>query len=133
MLSILHIEDDTIEALKLERILKDMDGGHRLVNAKHGEEALSIIREQAHPNLILLDLNMPKMSGFEFLQILKNDQYLHHIPVVILTTSRNREDVIRCYQIGIAGYIMKPLKYADYKQTIQKVVDYWNSNEYVAN
>jgi CheY-like chemotaxis protein len=71
------------------------------------------------------------MSGIEFLQILKEDSSLQYLPTVILTTSENRADLLECYKIGIAGYIIKPLKYEDYQNKLEKVLAYWNVNELV--
>ncbi len=64
--------------------------------------------------------------------ILKKDIILKHIPTVILTTSNNHEDVKECYKIGIAGYILKPLKYEDYLFKIQKLLEYWSCNELIS-
>jgi CheY-like chemotaxis protein len=71
------------------------------------------------------------MSGIEFLQILKADDIMKYLPTIILTTSENRADLLECYKIGIAGYILKPLKYEDYASKITKVLDYWEVNELV--
>jgi len=74
---------------------------------------------------------MPKMSGLEFLTILKNDEILKYIPTIIFTTSCNHSDVIEAYKIGIAGYVIKPLRYQSYINQIEKVVNYWSINELV--
>ncbi len=129
-LAILLIEDDAIEAVKFKRILTTFPGKHSVSEAKNGEQALKLLEPGTFfPDLILLDLNMPKMNGLEFLKILKEDEKLRYIPVVILTTSNNQEDVKESYKTGIAGYIMKPLKYEDYKTQIKTIIDYWSSNE----
>ena len=85
------------------------------------------------PDLIILDLNMPKINGIEFLGILKADEYLKYIPAVILTTSNNHKDVLECYRIGIAGYVIKPLKYEDYVDRITKLIEYWSANELITS
>jgi len=72
---------------------------------------------------------MPKISGIEFLGILRNDEDLRHIPTVILTTSDNQKDLFECYRLGVSGYILKPLKYEDYVNKIKKVLAYWSVNE----
>ena len=72
---------------------------------------------------------MPKINGIEFLDILKKDPILKNIPTIILTTSGNQKDLSECYKIGIAGYILKPLKYEDYVSKIEKVLAYWSINE----
>jgi CheY-like chemotaxis protein len=74
---------------------------------------------------------MPKMNGIEFLKILKADDILKYIPTIILTTSSNRRDLLECYKIGIAGYIIKPLKYEDYVSKLSSALDYWSQNELI--
>ncbi|TDE03605.1 response regulator [Flavobacterium hiemivividum] len=132
-LNILLIEDDTIELLKFNRVLTTLKMNHKIVEASNGEEALLILKEKKIiPDIIILDLNMPKINGIEFLQILKNDDYLRYIPAIVLTTSNNYKDVKECYKIGIAGYVLKPLKYEDYVDRIKKVIEYWSSNELIS-
>ncbi len=132
-LRILFIEDDTIERMKFDRVVKTLALTHRIIEAKNGEEALIFLKEKPIlPDIIILDLNMPKINGLEFLTILKKDIILKHIPTVILTTSNNHEDVKECYKIGIAGYILKPLKYEDYLFKIQKLLEYWSCNELIS-
>lgn len=131
-LKILLIEDDMIEIMKFNRTLSKLDIHHNIVEAKNGEDALKILQDKDRlPDIILLDLNMPKINGIEFLTILKNDKDLKYIPTVILTTSNNRKDLLECYKIGIAGYVIKPLKFDDYVQLIKRVLDYWSCNELV--
>jgi DNA-binding NarL/FixJ family response regulator len=76
---------------------------------------------------------MPKINGIEFLSILKADAILKYLPTIILTTSNNHKDVLECYKIGIAGYIIKPLKYDDYVDKIDRVLAYWSINELIRN
>lgn len=129
-LNILLIEDDKIETLKLERAFKKLGYNHNLNYAKNGEEALSLCK-LVNPNLILLDLNMPKMNGLEFLFNLKMDDDLKFIPTVIFTTSNNHQDLIEAYEIGVAGYVVKPLRYEAYVSQIEKIINYWSINELV--
>jgi len=132
VLSILLIEDDRIEVMKLKRVLSKNQLNHQLSEAKNGEDALQVLRDKSKlPDIILLDLNMPKINGIEFLKILKNDPVLKYIPTVILTTSNNHNDVKQCYEIGIAGYILKPLKYEDYVEKINGLLEYWSLNELI--
>lgn len=129
-LNILLIEDDAIEVMKFHRVLKTMELNHKVIEAGNGEEALAILREQEIiPDIIILDLNMPRLNGLEFLAILKEDQILKYIPSIILTTSNNHRDVLECYRIGIAGYLLKPLKYEEYVERIKKLLEYWSTNE----
>ncbi len=132
-LNILLIEDDAIEVMKFNRVLKTLGLNHKIIEANNGEEALSILKDkEIIPDIIILDLNMTKINGIEFLGILKNDEYLKYIPAIILTTSNNHRDVLECYKIGIAGYVLKPLKYEDYVERIRKMLEYWSTNELIS-
>ena len=131
-LKILLIEDDMIEIMKLNRVISTLKLPHKLMEANNGEDALNLLKEKDNiPDIILLDLNMPKINGIEFLKILKNDNDLKYIPTIILTTSNNKKDLLECFEIGIAGYILKPLKYEDYIVKIEKVLAYWSINELI--
>jgi CheY-like chemotaxis protein len=132
-LNILFIEDDAIEIMKFNRVLKTLGLNHKIIEANNGEEALEILKvKQIVPDIILLDLNMPRINGIEFLGILKQDALLKYIPAIILTTSNNRVDILECYRIGIAGYVLKPLKYEDYVERIKKTLEYWSVNEIIS-
>lgn len=131
-LNILLIEDDMIEIMKLNRTISSLKLNHNIVEANNGEEALKILEKKDNlPDIILLDLNMPKINGIEFLGILKNDEVLKYIPTIILTTSNNQKDLLECYKIGITGYVIKPLKYEDYVSKIERVLNYWSVNELI--
>lgn len=131
-MDILLIEDDLIEVMKLKRTVSKLNLKHSIIEAKNGEEALAYLRSgEKLPDIILLDLNMPRMNGIEFLAILKADELLQYLPTVILTTSENRADLLKCYQAGIAGYVIKPLKYEDYEYKLNAVLEYWNVNQLV--
>lgn len=129
-LDILLIEDNFLEIMKLKRTLSLLELNHTLSEAKDAEIALDILKNtNRYPDLILLDLNMPKISGIEFLDILKKSEDFRHIPTVILTTSDNKSDLEECYKLGISGYILKPLKYEDYVKKMEAVLTYWSINE----
>lgn len=130
-MKVLFIEDDMIETMKLHRAISNFQSKHQIVEAKNGEEGIAILKEGDLPDIILLDLNMPRMSGIEFLNILKNDERWRYIPTIILTTSENRADLLTCFETGIAGYVIKPLKYEDYEVKIKKVFDYWEVSELI--
>ncbi len=133
-LKVLLIDDDTIEIMKLNRTVMSLELDHEIVEAKNGEQALKILEQKDEiPDIILLDLNMPKINGIEFLSILKESDELKHIPTIILTTSSNNKDLLQCYKTGIAGYIIKPLKYNDYVDKIKKVLEYWSINQLIKN
>lgn len=129
-LDILLIEDNLIEIMKMKRTISFLKLDHTIQEAKNGEEALEILKDKSKiPDIILLDLNMPKISGIEFLSIIKNNDELKHLPTIILTTSDNQKDLYECYKIGVSGYILKPLKYDDYVKKIEAVLAYWSLNE----
>lgn len=131
-LKILLIEDDYIEAMKFNKVLSYQEIKHTVVNAKDGEEALTILdKKDQLPDVILLDLNMPKINGLEFLKRIKNSSDKCHIPVVILTTSSNFTDLKECYTIGIAGYILKPLTFEEYTVKIENFIKYWSINRLI--
>ncbi|CAZ97124.1 response regulator [Zobellia galactanivorans] len=131
-MDILLIEDDAIEVMKLQRTVKKLELKHNIIETKNGEDALEILRSgDKLPDIILLDLNMPRMNGIEFLTILKADPVLKYLPTVILTTSENRADLLECYKVGVAGYVIKPLKYEEYQSKLHKVLEYWDINQLV--
>jgi CheY-like chemotaxis protein len=131
-LKILLIEDDTIELMKLNRAMLSLNMNHKVTEVNNGEDALELLlNEEYYPDIILLDLNMPKINGIEFLSILKTNESLKFIPTIILTTSSNKKDLMECYNIGIAGYVQKPLKYQDYIAKINILLSYWSANELI--
>lgn len=133
-LKILFIEDDAIEVIKFNRVLKNLGLNHVIIEAENGEDALAILKKkETIPDVVILDLNMPKLNGIDFLKTLKNDAILKYIPAIILTTSSNHTDILQCYKIGIAGYIIKPLKYEEYLDRIEKLLSYWSTNELITN
>ncbi|MCM4156450.1 response regulator [Gramella sp. AN32] len=131
-LNILLIEDDFIEVMKMNRTITSLYLPHNIIEATNGQEAMEVLQQTSQlPDIILLDLHMPKINGTEFLEMLKSKPELRHIPVIILTTSENHKDLMECYKIGISGYIVKPLKYEDYVEKIRVVFDYWRINELI--
>ncbi|AEE20355.1 response regulator [Dokdonia sp. 4H-3-7-5] len=131
-LRILLVEDDAIEVMKLKRAIAKLEMNHELIEAKNGEEALEILKDHSVlPDVLFLDLNMPKINGIEFLKILKKDEILRFLPTVMLTTSSNRKDILACYDTGVAGYIIKPLKYDHYVEKIKSALEYWSMNELI--
>lgn len=131
-LKILLIEDDAIEVMKFKRVLSKFQVKHEVIEANNGEVARDILdQKDTLPSIILLDLNMPKVNGIELLTYLKSNDELKYIPVVILTTSSNYKDLKRCYEIGIAGYVLKPLKYEEYVLKMEMLLDYWSINKLI--
>ena len=85
--------------------------------------------ETEKPFVILLDLNMPRMSGIEFLRIIKMDETLKTIPVIVLTTSKEKRDVLDSFELGAAGYMVKPVDYTKFVEVLSTVMLYWTSSE----
>jgi len=135
LLNILLIEDDAIEIMKFNRVIDSFKKNHTILVAQNGEEALHLLKTKAKTqviNLIVLDLNMPKINGIDFLKCIKKDVQFRFIPTIILTTSNNAKDILACYEIGVAGYVLKPLKYEDYIVCIESLMNYWSINELIS-
>jgi CheY-like chemotaxis protein len=126
---ILLVEDDLVDVMTVRRCFEELNIENPLVNAVNGEEALEYLQdtENPRPSLVLLDLNMPRMNGFEFLRAVKSDDFLKAIPVVILTTSNQSSDVLESYQLGAAGYIVKSADYCQFVEAIGVLYNYWSS------
>lgn len=110
---ILLVEDDQLDVISVERSLNKLEQNYELYNAYNGIEALEILKDHQDnlPDIILLDLNMPKMNGIEFLKIIKNHELYKHIDVFIMTTSGEEADRRTAEELGICGYLMKPLNF----------------------
>lgn len=129
LLNILLIEDDTIEIMKFNRVIDSFGKNHTILVARNGEEAIHLLKTKTEViNLIVLDLNMPKINGLDFLKFIKKDNKFRFIPAVVLTTSNNAKDIVVCYEIGVAGYMLKPLKYEDYVVCVENLMNYWSIN-----
>lgn len=128
---ILLVEDDQVDAMTVKRALKDINVTNRLDITSNGEEALAFLRnlENEKPGIILLDLNMPKMNGIEFLQIAKHDDALKKIPVVVLTTSKEEQDKVDSFNLGVAGYMIKPVDYLQFVEVVKTIDLYWTLSE----
>jgi CheY-like chemotaxis protein len=114
--SILLVEDDELDVISFKRSLKKLEIECDLFVAHNGKEALQILMDSQaalKPDLVLLDLNMPKMGGIEFLSALRNDKRFDGLNVFIMTTSSETEDRRMTEELGISGYIIKPLSYID--------------------
>jgi CheY-like chemotaxis protein len=133
LINILLVEDDEVDVMNVKRAFKRNNITNPLYIAGNGLEALAMLRGQdaqipAIPpsrRLILLDLNMPRMSGLEFLQQLRTDPNLRAIPVVVLTTSNQDKDRIEAYNLNVAGYILKPVTFANFAEVVVTLSKYW--------
>jgi CheY-like chemotaxis protein len=129
--SVLLVEDDAIDAMTVRRAFRDLKLSNPLAHATNGEEALAYLGNEGNPKpcVILLDLNMPRMNGVEFLKVAKADPVLRRIPVVVLTTSREDRDIVESYQLSAAGYIVKPVDYKKFVEAIRTIDVYWTLSE----
>ncbi|MFM2303163.1 MAG: Response regulator rcp1 [Cyanobacteriota bacterium] len=132
MINILLVEDDEVDVMNVHRALKKGHITNPVYVAGNGIEALEMLQDEQHPatfplerRLILLDLNMPKMNGIEFLIELRADPKLRQIPVVILTTSNEDCDKVVAYDLGVAGYLLKPVTFATFVETMATLNQYW--------
>jgi CheY-like chemotaxis protein len=128
---VLLVEDDTIDALTVKRSFGELGLTCPLLHRVNGEDALTYLTEAGHelPCIILLDLNMPKMNGIEFLRIAKNDPALKAIPVVVLTTSNEEQDIAETFRLSVAGYLVKPVDYSQFMSAMRTVDLYWTLSE----
>jgi len=129
---ILLVEDDMVDSMTIEKALKDeLKITNPLVKTSNGEEALEYLRapQNEKPGLILLDLNMPKMNGLEFLAIAKRNAEWKLIPVVVLTTSNEEKDRVQSFDMGVAGYMIKPVDYAQFVEVVKTIGLYWTLSE----
>ena len=132
---VLLVEDDSIDAMTVRRAFKDLKLTNELVHCINGEEALLHLRDAdtEMPCVVLLDLNMPRMNGIEFLKAVKQDDRLKGIPVIVLTTSNEECDVIESFRLCVAGYIVKPVDYKKFVEAIRTIDLYWTLSEMPEN
>jgi CheY-like chemotaxis protein len=130
--NILLVEDDKVDVMNVRRSFEKANILNPLFVANNGLEALDILRNQSKtvimpPNrrLILLDLNMPKMGGIEFLTELRADPTLSPTPVIVLTTSNQETDRIKAYNFNVAGYILKPVTFINFAEVMAALNRYW--------
>ncbi len=128
---ILLVEDDQVDTMTVKRALKEIHVTNPLIHLENGEEAVHYLRdaEREKPCIILLDLNMPIMNGIEFLQVVKHDDYLRRIPVVVLTTSEEQQDKVNSFNLGVAGYMAKPVDYRQFVEVMRSIDAYWTISE----
>jgi CheY-like chemotaxis protein len=128
---VLLVEDDNIDAMTVKRAFKDLNVTNPLVHTLNGEEALEYLKskENKKPCIILLDLNMPKMNGIEFMQVIKVDDKLKKIPIVVLTTSQEEQDKVESFNLGVAGYMLKSVDYKEFVEIIRTISTYWTLSE----
>jgi hypothetical protein len=133
VINILLVEDDEVDVMNVKRAFKKVNITNPLHVAANGIEALAMLRSNngkppevpADRRLILLDLNMPKMGGIEFLQELRSDPQLRPTPVVVMTTSNQDQDRVEAYNLNVAGYILKPVTFKNFIELMATLNKYW--------
>jgi len=128
---ILYVEDDDLEVMKFKMALASHKMDYPLEITTNGEEALTFLKSKLYdlPRLILLDLRMPRMNGFEFLEVVKNNVALKRIPIIILTSSNDENDITQSYDLQVAGYFVKPFDPEDYNKMILQIENYWTTSK----
>lgn len=137
MINILLVEDDEVDVMNVKRAFKKNNVLNPLFVANNGLEALEMLRGKnldtaitPLPRIILLDLNMPKMGGIEFLRELRKDDRLKNISVFVMTTSNEDSDKVNAYNLNVAGYILKPLSMESFIHAVSTLNNYWQLCEY---
>ena len=133
IINILLVEDDEVDVMNVKRAFKKYRITNPLYTAGNGIEALRMLKPQDGERsqvpqtrrLILLDLNMPKMNGLEFLQEIRKDEVLKRTPVIVLTTSDEDKDRIDAYNLNVAGYILKPVTFINFAEVMVALNKYW--------
>ncbi len=134
-LHILLVDDDELDIMNVQRAFKKNNIINPLYVAHNGLEALEMLRStepDAMPKdrrLVLLDLNMPRITGLEFLRELRGDPELHALTVIVLTTSDDERDKVEAFNLNIAGYIVKPVTFIAFVEAMAALNKYWSINE----
>jgi len=130
-IEILVVDDNPGDLRLTVEALKDSRLPNRLYTARDGIEAITLLRRKSKysnthlPDLILLDLNMPRMNGLQLLAEIKEDLALKHIPVVILTGSKEREDIVKTYNLHADCYVTKPIDLEQFIKTVKSIINFW--------
>lgn len=126
---IILAEDDKLDQKSIKRACRDLNILNPIKTVENGEEALAYLKSlprSQSPCLILLDINMPKMNGIEFLKARESISEIKIIPVVVLTTSKEEADLVESYKLGVAGYMEKPIDYRKFVEVVRIIHLYWS-------
>jgi CheY-like chemotaxis protein len=130
--NILLVDDDTVDVMNLKRAFARSNMPNPIFVASNGLEALALLRSESFPKnrvLVLLDINMPKMTGMEFLRTLRAEPALAATVVVVLTTSNEERDRVEAYKLNVAGYLLKPVTSASFVEFAAAMNKYWSLME----
>jgi CheY-like chemotaxis protein len=131
--TILLVDDNPDDVMIAERAIKECDIRNKVYVTHNGAEAIHFLRKEGEykevptSGLVILDLNMPKVDGFEVLETIKGDDKLKSIPIIVLTSSSRPEDIERAYQLGCNSFIVKPLSFEDFIEAMMEIKRYWLS------
>jgi CheY-like chemotaxis protein len=132
VMDILLVEDDSVDIMNVQRAFRKNNINNPLHIARNGNEALDMLRGSEEvaqmspmPKIILLDINMPKMNGIEFLREIRKDDHLKSISVFIMTTSNDDHDKFQAYNMNVAGYIFKPISFEKFVHAVSVLKSYW--------
>ncbi|WP_229204278.1 response regulator [Dyadobacter alkalitolerans] len=133
-MTILLVEDDEVDVMNVKRAFKKNNISNPLIVASNGIEALDVLRsgssDSPKPRIVLLDLNMPRMGGIEFLKEIRQDPELSSLSVFVMTTSNEDSDKIEAFNLNVAGYILKPLSMDRFISAVSTLNSYWTLCEY---
>jgi CheY-like chemotaxis protein len=127
LVNILLVEDDEVDVMNVKRAFSKNNIKNPLFVAGNGVEALEMLENKIIPlpRIIILDINMPKMNGIEFLKILRENEKLKNISVFVMTTSNEDSDKIKAYNLNVAGYILKPLSFEKFVVSVSTLNNFW--------
>ncbi|MDX5422351.1 MAG: response regulator [Hymenobacteraceae bacterium] len=127
LVNILLVEDDEVDVMNVQRAFRKNSITNPLFIAQNGLEALEMLRagKVPFPHIIILDINMPKMNGIEFLRELRADEEFKSASVFVMTTSNEDSDKINAYNLNVAGYILKPLSFEKFIASVATLNSYW--------
>jgi len=131
-LNILLVDDDEVDVMTVRRAFTKANIVNKLFVASDGIQALDMLRNNGVPDsrrIVLLDLNMPRMNGIEFLREVRADRALHALTVVVLTTSNEDRDRVEAYQLTVAGYLLKPVTFQAFAEVMATLNKYWTLME----
>jgi len=131
-LNILLVDDDEVDVMTVKRAFAKANIANKVFVATDGIQALELLRSDGVPaarRLVLLDLNMPRMNGIEFLREVRSDPVLQALTVVVLTTSNEDRDRVEAYQLNVAGYLVKPVTFHSFADVMATLNKYWTLME----
>lgn len=135
LVNILLIEDDEVDVMNVKRAFKKNNVTNPLYVCNNGLEAFDFLRSNKEhlanlPKIVLLDLNMPKMGGIEFLREIRKDYHFKNLSVFVMTTSNEDKDKVDAYNLNVAGYILKPSSMERFVEAVSTLNNYWKLCEY---